>query len=294
MRSPAGGRRQAGAALIETTMAAMTLAVSLCGLAMSVLYAFRLEQNNRNLDRAAATAAESLEEIRSQSRADWTGVRTAWDQRVVQIDSAADATKDTMTAAVSDDPADLASPAGMWSAGAGLPNFWFVRVRASDANHAFANGVRMETYVADRMNLGSPKPPGSGGPGGGSGQSDAGLMLTAVSNIRTTTKRPYTTTFDMTNGGSRTLQVTRADLTMPPTGLCSKLTIAGKVAFNDASAPLASVTTSWVAGTGPSISPGQVAASFANNATAPPPAGTTAQLTLTFADGSQVSWSIAP
>ena len=69
---------------------------------------------------------------------------------------------------VSTDPGGLDSPTGMWEEGAIVPNFYHIDIGAENADAEFANALRFQTYVANRVGLnysGSDEPAGEEGGG---------------------------------------------------------------------------------------------------------------------------------
>jgi Tfp pilus assembly protein PilV len=239
-------RSQAGFSVVEATISAFLVAVSISGLVISTTYGQRLDASTSTMWRATGAATATLEKIRSDSATRWSSLATDWDAQNCAASGLADAVTSKLSASVSSDASLLDRPAGMWTTGATEPNFLYVAIAPAAAGADLSRSLVFQTYVANRGDLigmtGNSPPdtsdegPGQGSVGGitggvnsggnGGGGSDgsgnnqdnttntsAGHVLTTASNIAVSGLLGETLTFDLVNASSNYLPVTNVKIT---------------------------------------------------------------------------------
>jgi len=93
-------RREAGFSVVEAAVSGFVVAVSVAGLVVSVCYGRQLERSTADTWRATSAATAALEQIRSASKTQWSGVSTEWDGHICSESGFGDPIGDKMVTTV--------------------------------------------------------------------------------------------------------------------------------------------------------------------------------------------------
>jgi type II secretory pathway pseudopilin PulG len=291
-------RAEAGFTLVEVTIASLLLVVSLSGLVVTTVYSRNLSESSRHLWHATNAASATLEEIRHQSVTNWSKV-TQWDgvRCDYGIGDPVDPYAEKLAAVVTDDASVLDRPDGMWTAGATVPNFYFVEIHTGDSEDEFARTLDFQTYVADRAGLKNLSDQNtSSEPGGGEpdASKDASHLSTTPTNVVVNDgKGDHNLSFDLVNGSDKNLIVTTATVTSTTSTTIGHFEINDVVLYNNKGKASTTITANGVdqiMTTG--LAPG--AATFSIDSTKNSFSGEPVTLTLTFSDGSTASVTVTP
>jgi hypothetical protein len=199
---------------------------------------------------------------------------------------------------VTDDASVLDRPDGMWTAGATVPNFYFVEIHTGDSEDEFARTLDFQTYVADRAGLKNLSDQntstGPGGDGGSDVPTDASHMSTTATNVTAFDgKSKHTLSFDLVNGSDKNLIVTTATVTSTSSTTIGRFEIDDVVLYNNKGKASTTITANGVdqlltAG----LPPGS--ATFLIDSTKNSFVGEPVTLTLLFSDGSTSSVTVTP
>lgn len=238
-------RSQAGFSVVEAAISSFLVAISISGLVVSTTYGQSLGKSTSTIWRATGAATATLEKIRSDSASRWSTLQSDWDQQSGASSGLADSISSRLTATVTSDATLLDRPAGMWTAGATEPNFFFVEVTPGITGGSLSRSLLFQTYVANREGLvGIPgtRPSdesggevgggsmggitgevnsggnGGGGSNGGGGNNDttgssASQVFAFASNVALSGLLSNTLSFDLVNASSKYHSLTSVKIT---------------------------------------------------------------------------------
>jgi Tfp pilus assembly protein PilV len=295
---------EGGFSLVEVAISSLVLVVAISGLVVTTIYSRNLSESSKHLWHATNAASATLEQIRHQSVTKWSDV-TSWNGLHCDygVGDAIDPYASKLATDVSDDATMLDRSTGMWTAGATVPNFYFVQIHAANDTDEFANTLDFQTYVADRKGLKDLYPQnqtadpvggggGAGGPTGDVGTSASYISTTPSNVVVTNSGAVHSLTYTLANGSSQNKVVTGALVTGTNNAKIGSFTLDGVSLFDNSKKAATAVTITGVDQLLPSIAPGAVTMNF----TSPTGSftGQTVSVKLTFADGSTTTSSVKP
>jgi type II secretory pathway pseudopilin PulG len=254
MNTPLPGRRRAGFTYVEVTAAFAVLVLGVVGFASTVLYTRNLDRTTTQLRRSAATASDTLEDVRRDSAGNWASLTSNWDGTTVRTDGGRNDAQAILKATVSDDAGTVAPDAMMWSIGAATPNFYHVSVSADSLQNDLAKTLNFQTYVADRTGFRSLAV--DAGQNTAPGVQQASSILPNAMNVTVTGLLADHLSFQVMNGGTQALPLTKLYLGMGATGRFVRVEAAGEIYYNSLLSPVQSKTMTPPSGLTVAIPPG--------------------------------------
>jgi Tfp pilus assembly protein PilV len=293
-------RGESGFAVIEAAASSFVLAIGLVGLVVSVGYGRQLERRTQDTWRAASAATATLEQIRAESRSDWSRIPTAWNDSACSTGTVENVAGEKLVAAVDATADSLADATGMWSTGATQPNFYFVRVAPSADAGDLSRSLVFQTYVANRGDgAWSSTTPDSGDysasitASAATATTSAGKLSTVGASVGVSGTGGTTATVTLQNTSSVNSGLATFKVTAPSTVKVSYVAVNGNVIFQNASKAASAISVSNCAALMPNgIVPGPVTIEIRSTATTL--ADKTVAYAFTFSDKSTKTVTVTP